>query len=282
MKANRKLYLFACAALTLGPALTGCATGPQPPQPGTPAFYWAAARETYRTGDFAKTNDNLSQLTKTDNEFTRRALLWEIVTSSGLAQGYMVLADTYEAGARAARNNPTPFRKQVTILRGQASNAALQFAEAFHRYQDAVKDPTITLDFDFPSGNAAQPPELKKVASGIFVQESELALLQKAMTQRGVLLSTCRAVGAKDDTAKALEIFKTGKPQVDLQVFKMQMASMLHEQAQLFGPAKLDQPPRVKMLCTEAKEALDSLPPTKQTKDLLNKIQGTLKKSKVS
>ena len=30
---------------------TSCQSGPQPPQPGTPAFFWAAAGETYRAGD---------------------------------------------------------------------------------------------------------------------------------------------------------------------------------------------------------------------------------------
>ncbi len=34
---------------------TSCSSGPQPPQPGTPAFYWAAANQTYRAGDFLKT-----------------------------------------------------------------------------------------------------------------------------------------------------------------------------------------------------------------------------------
>lgn len=62
--ASRKYYALVSTALVLGIALTGCSTGPQPLQPGTPAFYWAAARDTYKTGDYLKTNDNLGQIRK--------------------------------------------------------------------------------------------------------------------------------------------------------------------------------------------------------------------------
>ena len=58
--------------------------------------------------------------------------------------------------------------------------------------------------------------------------------------------------------------------------------TLLHEEAQLFGPTKLDQPARVKMLCGEAIEALDSMAPSKPVKELRSKIQGTLKKSKLA
>ena len=104
-----------------------CSSGPQLPQPGTPAFYWAAAKETYRAGDFAKTSENLQRILVSENEFSARARAWDAVISSGLAQGYMELADTWEAGARHNRPNPTPFRKQVSTLRALANAAAIQF-----------------------------------------------------------------------------------------------------------------------------------------------------------
>ena len=52
---------------------TSCSSGPQPPQPGSPAFFWAAAKETYRAGDFLKTSENLQRILVTDNEYTARA-----------------------------------------------------------------------------------------------------------------------------------------------------------------------------------------------------------------
>jgi hypothetical protein len=282
MTASRKYYALLCTALVLGIALTGCTTGPQPLQPGTPAFYWAAARETYKAGDYLKTNDNLGQIVRSDNEFTARARLWLTIVSSGIAQADMELADVYDLGARANRANPTPFRRQASRLRTAASAAALEFADNFHRFQDAVKEPMVAMDFDFPGGNAAQPLELKKISSGIVLQESEAAMVHRAMIRRGVLRSMCRAVGAPGDAAKGLELFKAGKPQVARDALRLEMAALLHEEAQLFGPTKLDQPARVKMLCGEAIEALDSMAPSKPVKELRSKIQGTLKKSKLT
>ncbi len=119
---------------------TSCSSGPQPPQPGTPAFYWAAANETYRAGDVLKTDENLQRILATENEFSARARAWDAVISAGLTQAYIDLADTWEAGARANRNNPTPFRKQVSALRSQASTSAIQFAEDTPRLHVSCRD----------------------------------------------------------------------------------------------------------------------------------------------
>lgn len=282
MATSRVHYSIASALLAIGAFLTGCSTASKPPQPGTPAFYWAAAREMYRAGDYVKTSDNLGQLTRSENEFAARARVWQIVISAGLAQAHMQLADTYEAGARANRNNPAPFRRQTSVLRNTASAAALQFAEGFHDLQHSIKDETIALEFDFPRGNAALPPELKKVTSGIVLPPAELALVTKAMVQRGVLLSVCRAVGAPEDPARALEMFKTGSPQIRTDAFRIHMASQLYDAAQLFAPTKLDQPQRAKMLLKEAMETTQSVPADKRTKELTGKIQTLLKKHKLT
>src|SRR5450631_1887228 len=138
---------FALSMLGLVVAATSCSSGPQLPQPGTPAFYWAAAKETYRAGDFVKTSENLQRILVSENEFSARARAWDAVISSGLAQGYIELADAWEAGARANRPNPTPFRKQVSALRALASAAAIQFTEDIHRVVDGSKDPKILLAF---------------------------------------------------------------------------------------------------------------------------------------
>jgi hypothetical protein len=96
------------------------------------------------------------------------------------------------------------------------------------------------------------------------------------MLQRGVLLSACRAVGATEDAAKAQEAFKSA--QSPRETFLLGMADLLYEQALLFGPTRLDQPNRLKMLCNEANQALATVTPSKNTKELGNKIEKTLKK----
>jgi hypothetical protein len=276
---TRSALLYAIPILGL--MVSSCGpSAPQGPQPGTPAFYWAAANETYRAGDYLKTNQNLDRVSKSENEFAARAVVWECVVSSGLARGYAVLADKYEMGGRTNRDNPAPFRRQVSNLRVAASDAGVQLAESFHRLSPEAKG--VPLDFPFPAGNAAEPPGLQKVSNGTLISDAELELLQKAMLQRGVLMSVCDAVGARDNTAKALEIFQKGNVEAPAEVFRMAMATMLHESALVFGPDKLDQPNRVKLLCNEATQVLKTMPASKQTKDLSTKIQKTLKRSRIS
>ena len=275
----RSQSLFA-GTLLLALAAASCSTGPAPPRPGTPGFYWNAAKENYRNGDFQKADSNLVDVIRTDNEFTARARAWDMVISAGLAQGFSQLADTYEAGARANRANPMPFRKQVTTLRSYASASALQLVEVSHVFMEKDKDPNVPLAFEYPSGSATEPGSLKRVEGGILIQDAERDTLQSAMLQRGVLLSASRAAGSADDTAKALEKFKVGEVRVPRDEFLLVLAKALQEQSELFGSNKLDQPNRQKVMCQEALEALQAIPQTKETKALANKIQTSMKKIK--
>src|SRR5437763_941151 len=131
------LFLLSVAATLL--ATTSCSSGPEPPKPGSPAFLWNAAKSTYHSGDFVKTSETLQQLARSENEFTARARPWAIVVSSGLAEGYAETADTYEAGARANRANPMPFRKEASLLRSMASAASVELAETVHLFLEKDK-----------------------------------------------------------------------------------------------------------------------------------------------
>jgi hypothetical protein len=263
-------------------ATTSCSSGPEPPKPGSPAFLWNAAKASYHSGDFVKTSETLQQLTRSDSEFAARARAWSIVVSAGLVQGYAETADTYEAGARANRANPTPFRKEVNQLRSRASAAAVEFAESVHTFLERDKGPTVLLAFEHPTGAAAQPGGLRKVSSGAWIQDSERELLLTSMLQRGVLLSAGRAAGSPDDPAKTLETLKSGEAQAPRPVFLTAVAKMLFDSSELFGSMKMDQPNRLRLLCQEASEALQGVPESKETKALTTKIQAALKKIKAT
>ncbi len=259
-----------------------CAGGPAGPQPGTPGFFWAAAKDTWRAGDYVKTSEHLQRILASDNEFTARARAWDAIISSGLTSAYIELADTWEGGARMNRANPTPFRKEVSTLRGLASAAAIQYTEDMHKLMDASKDPEILLAFAFPAGNVALPAAMKRISGGILIQDSERDLLHAAMLQRGVALAVCAAVGNPDDSAAAQEKLKTAELKVPRDTYLLAAARSMQSQSELFGGTKLDQPARLKMMSQVASEAIKALPPSKETKQLEEKIQARLKKSRVT
>ena len=43
------------------------------PQPGTPAYFWSAAKETFAASDYVKTSEHLDKILASDNEYTARA-----------------------------------------------------------------------------------------------------------------------------------------------------------------------------------------------------------------
>jgi hypothetical protein len=259
--------------------LSGCSSENAPPAKGTPGFYWSAARETFAAGDYVKTVDHLRKLTG-DKEYKDRALPWLLVMTAGMSRGYAELADGYEAGARVRKADPASFRKNTSNYRTLAGRYSLQFAEAYGEFQKDPKE-NVELAYRYPTGSPAQPPLVTKVSMGGYLQGTEPETAEKRSVERGVLLETCRAAGAPNDAAKTQELFKPGSVQVSRNTFLRAMANTLHDQAQLFGRRKLDQPDRLKFFCERALEAVKKLPDSKENKELISKINATLKENKV-
>ncbi|MCS6953141.1 MAG: hypothetical protein RMK57_11400 [Bryobacterales bacterium] len=270
-------FLFAAGLLAIA---ISCAPGPPGPKPGTPEFFWNAAKTTWAEADYDKVEHNLDELLKTDNEYKARAQAWRLVVTAGMARGYAELADMFEAGARANKLNPTPFRKQMNDYRKIAGQRALQFAETFLAFIKHDHTQDIPLAFSFPTGSINPVTELKNVANGVLLPEEKLEPARQRTIERSVLLVTCEAVGAPEDMAKAQQIFKAAEVKVPHDVFAVAMVRNLHEQAKLFGRTKLDMPDRVELFCNQALEALKHVKETKETKDLAKKIQETLKEAK--
>lgn len=269
--------LFACA-LAFGWMLTSCSSGPRPPEPGTPAFFWGAAQQTFKAGDLSKANDDLLEIVATDNEFASKARVFEIALTAGMVQGGDDLAAAYEAGARANRDNPAPFRTQVTQVRTIAGRSALDLAQQVHVLASVEKG-QIWLEFPYPPGSAVEPPALRKIYAGVLLQPAEADSLQTAMLERGIVQTVCKLTGNPDDPAKTTDLFKTTPVQVQREVYLLALAKILYDESGIFGPNKLDQPQRLKVMCDEALEALSAIPETKDTKVLKDKIQAQLKKA---
>ncbi|HWR50174.1 MAG TPA: hypothetical protein VN428_03650 [Bryobacteraceae bacterium] len=268
-----------CALAVILSALiaASCSSGPKPPAVGTPAYYWSAAKETYDAGDYIKTVQHLSNLCRTDNDFTMRATPWRLVLIAGMAKGYMELADNYEFGARANRANSMQFRRQVNDYRTLAGRLALEFAETFEKFETAQKGPEVLLEFSYPIGSAMRTPILTKVASGQMLQPAAAEELRKTHLQTAMLNMTTEAVGAGEDRAKAQQLFKAGVVKVPREAFILAMANALNGTADLYSRTKLDDPKRMEFFATHAMDAVKPLPETKETKALLGKALKTMK-----
>jgi hypothetical protein len=264
--------LLAVAALSL--ILFACA--PAGPQPGTPAFFWAAAKETYAAGDYMKTTDNLDQILETDNEYVARAVPWSLLVTSGLASGYMDMADQYDAGAKVNKDASGGFYKQVSSYRSFANRLTLHFADTYAKF-DKSKDDSVILDFPLPPGTTAAVAQLAQVANGSLLPAATADTVEKTSLQRGILLAILRAVGAPGDTPKAEDILKTGGGKVPRAVFAFAMAKTLFEESQLYSRRKLNDSDKESILCQRALTVLGSLPETNETKDLGVNIRLALK-----
>jgi hypothetical protein len=278
LRSPRRKLLAAAAAVAI---LSGCQSGPKPPQPGTPAFNWLAAKDAYKNGDFVKANDLLTQLSNSDNEFAERARPWALVTSLGLANSYMTLADKFDQGAKRNRSNPTPFRRTASEYKVKANAAALQFAEVSHRFVAANKDKDVVFAFDPPAGAFDEPVQFQKITAGQMIPAAELAGVENVVIKAEMLRGVCRALNTPKDPDKARAAFQAGEAKVPGPSMLLAVANGLYGVSEMFGPKKLDQPHRIKMLYDEASQALSLLPDNKDAKELSKKISDSRKKNKL-
>lgn len=273
---TRAIRVMAAGTLLFSSVVLISCSSSSGPEPGTPAFYWAAARETFGNKDYVKTIEHLEKLTATDNEYTARARPWLLVMTSGMARGYIDLADNFDAGAHANKENPAEFRRYTNTYRGEADRLAVEFAEVFGKFQQGKDDP-VPIAYPMPTGNAAPVTQLGRVSTGVLLAPAEIEPAEKRSLDRAVVLQSAAAAGAPDDVAKAEELLKPGTLQVPRAIFVETMASTLFDQSKLYGRRQIDNPDRVKIFCNRALDALKTVPETKQTKDLSTKIAKTLK-----
>jgi hypothetical protein len=267
---------FGSVRLVLFSALLwlGCSSGPAP---NTPPWYWQAAQETYRAGDYSKAIDHLSEIARPGGEFADRAQPFRLVLAAGIAGGYADLAEAFEAGARMNQKAATEFRRRMNVYRSQANRRAVSFAEYYAAFRKAGPGDNIPIAFPYPSGSPLPVAELTKAGQGIMLSETELATAERRAIARAILMAACRAVGAEDDTAKAQQIFSGENVTVPKATFLLAMAKELSELAELYGPAKMNEPDKLKAFNEQALETLKALPESADAKKLIEKIEKTLK-----
>jgi hypothetical protein len=273
--AKRSIALFAVILAFL--LSTSCSSGPTGPVMGTPAFYWAAAKETFAAGDYTKTLEHLDKLLAGNNEYKDRALAWDLALTSGLAGGYIDLSEAFDTGAKSARSAALDFRRQASNFRTYASRLALQQAERLDEFNQAKAD-TVPVVFGYPKGSAADVPQLAKVLKGVMPLAADMDMLQKRCLERAVLLAVCGAVGAPNDTAKAQQLLAGADAKAPRAAFQMAMATSLQRNSQIYARDKLDQPDKATILLQRASESLKGVPESKDSKALGTKIQDALKK----
>jgi hypothetical protein len=267
-----KGFLTLCIPFAL--MLAGCSSGPSAPEPGTPAFYWSAANDNFGQGDYAKTDEQLQHLTNSDNDFTARAIPWDLVINAGLANGYIQLANAFDDGAHANKANEVPLHRQANVYRSMASRLAIGFGEEFPQFeQKSAKDANVSLAFQVPPGSIDESPLLKNASSGV-LPSGGLDDLEKKALDRQVLLAICEAAGAPDDLNKARDLFKAGPVSIPRPVFLFAMSNNLFNMSKLFE----NEPDKLKFFLTRAQEALKSVPESKETKELDAKLQLAMKK----
>ena len=266
--------------VTVIAALSSCSSGPAPPEKGSPAWLWAAAKEAFDRGDWVKSTEHLGALTNGSSELAEKARPWELLVLGGMADGYTQLADAYELGSRANKSNPTQFRKATSEYRNQASQIALTYAEKFAKFQKATKGETVVLEFPFPKGSAATAMALGKIQQGQPISPPEATDLQNKLVGRGVVLSICDALGAANDPAKGAEALKNGSASQPRSQFAAHLATDLYSFSQLYTSAKLDNPDRVKFLLGASAEAAGAAADGKEKKDLMARIDAAKKKLK--
>jgi hypothetical protein len=252
-------------------------SGPAAPEPGSPGFFWNAAKGTWDAGDYTLTAEHLDDLlTKDEDEYGARALPWALVLTSGVADGYMEAADAYQKGVKANKAGAEPLRREMVRYHDAASRLVLQFADKFEAFNKLKLD-SVPLAFAFPKGSAAAVPTLLTVGLGNMPAAALVDTALKLTLQRNVILAASRAAGCGEDAVKAAQVFAAPGAKVERATFQLAMANTLFAMAEMFSRGKLDDTEKLGILCQRAQNALKSVPESSDTKELTDKIVQAMK-----
>jgi len=278
MHGLQKRVLSASLWLTILLVLASC--GPSGPKPGTPAFSWQEARKNSTARDYVKTAENLTDIVRSENEFTARAQTWKVLLSAGMAEADIALAEAYQAGGKAAGTDmPLAARRKMMDYRTQGGRKALEFAQAFLDWEKVNKDENITLDFPFPVATGADVPELTRIANGAIIADAAMPAVEAKVMEQAVAKVVAAAVGATGDLPKAQALFQAGAVQAPRGTFLLAMANSLYDMAKLYSRGVLDNTQRLELLANKALELLKPMKETDETKDLALKIKLLLQQS---
>jgi hypothetical protein len=260
----------ALTTLLLSVFFTGCSSDnkPQPPQPGSPAANWAAAKQSYEKGDFVKANTLLMKLSQGKSEFAEQARPLALMTSISMASSYMELSEKFAEGQKKTRGNATPFMRATSNYRAQATASGMQFLEEAQRFIDANKDKEVTLPVAIPASEKDDPPQYKKITSGQGVPDAEIPGVERALIAKNLAKNMTAAGGAA-----------TGEAKVPGAKFLLVVAKGLFDVSEMFGPKKLLQPNRIiEAAHSEALEALALVKDNKDARELEKKVTAAKKK----
>jgi hypothetical protein len=254
MTGSQHRVLGVLATVVLMATLSSCSR-PAASQEDSAAFHWSRAKERYVAGDYLKAIGHLDPLLEGTNAFSSRALPFSLVLTSGVASGYMELADYYTAGARANKAKALLFQRKASDYRAMANHMVLHFAQNT-RKMNLVEGDSVQLAVGPPQGNAVEPALFTQISHGIELsQADEEAALELAM-DRGVLLSVCNTAGTPNNLAKASEILQRGEYLVRRAKFTKAVADQLEQASQLYARNKLDDSAKMGMLRQMAQETL--------------------------
>jgi len=248
-----------------------------PPKPGTLAYSWYTANESYKAGDYTRAMENLSRVATARSEYRDKARIWLIVVAGGVADGYLQLSTAYEDGAKVNKAVAMDYRDQVRQLRNVANTAALAYAETVHEVMEEQKDPKFAFDFGFPAGETTEPMQLGKIRKGLPLQAADHEVARKKMAESGVVKFAALLAGSPADLPKAQAQF--ANPNRDTVLTGL--ATKLISTADLYCARKMDMPKRGNALCKQAEEAIALLPDSKEKKQLEAKAKEELKRHKV-
>jgi hypothetical protein len=203
--------------------------------------------------------------------------------TAGLAKAYMDLASYFDSGIKARKDAtlpPTSFKARASY-RALAERWALEFGDAYLKFQKSSREPNVALEFAYPSTSMATLPEVARIKDGGLLAETVMAALERRTIEQAVASETGDAVGASGDPAKAQALFQSGHAQVPRDVFVFALANHLYNQAQLFDRSRLDKSDRLQFFCQEGLDALKSIKESEESRELADRLQFVLKSGKL-
>ncbi len=137
------------------------------------------------------------------------------------------------------------FRRLTGEYRAKAKAAAMRYAEVARLLNaDITATQSVVLAFQFPEGPATGPGQYKKLLAGTPIPPAEVPGVETHVLKQEVMMTALVALGTPANVEKGRSLYQNGEAAVPAATYLGFLGRALYETADMFGPKRLNQPPR--------------------------------------
>ncbi len=263
---------FLSLVIPMSLLLVACSSGPSM-SPGEK--YLSDARNSLKSSDFNAALKNLDDAIKSagDDPLGQQAAVLRIALVTALADAGKQLAEAYALGAKEppAQSRSGAFNKMRADYYGIARSRLMDAMQSVMDRRSKLSANPMPIEVNFPGFTGGTDPTVTKIKGGQWPTDPDRVAAETQLDRNAFARILSALAGAGQDPNKGQQLFSSGKVEIDLRVFLIELSNSFLQIGGMFDPRGTNQPDQLRIVNQVVRGNLEvsmKLLATKPDKDL--------------